>query len=173
MQVDQGGIFSRAVARLVQALAIQAKGRAALTTAFLYACKPAGCGVKISLKHATNLCDVRRRMVGHHCLQSFKATGVRCNVGSLRPALGQHDVQQTVKEHHIGAGLDGQMQVSHVSCIGTAWVNHDHLERRVSAFGVFDTTKQNRMCPGRIAACNEQALRVGNVLVASGRSVGP
>ena len=172
MQVDQGGIFGRAVARLVQALAIKAEGRAALSTALLYTGKPASCGVKISLEHAANLSHVLRRMVGHQSLQSFKATGVSSNVGGLRPALGQHDVQQTMKEHHISAGLNGQMQVSHVGCIGAARVNHDHFERRVGAFGVFDTAKQNWVCPGRIAARNEQALRVSNVLVASGWCVG-
>ena len=172
VQVDQGGIFGRTVARLVQALAIKAEGRAALSTALFYTGKPASCGVKISLKNTTNLCHVLRSMVGHQRLQSFKATGVGSNVGGLRPALGKHDVQQTMKEHHIGAGLNGQMQVSHVGCIGAAWVNHDHLERRVGAFGVFDTAKQNRVCPGRIAARDEKALRMSNVLVASGWSVG-
>ena len=88
------------------------------------------------------------------------------NVGVVCPAFPQHDVQHAVEQHHVGARLQRQVQVGNFSGVGAARVAKDDLERGVGGFGVFNAPEQNWVGIGGVAAHNEQALRVVNVVVA-------
>ena len=55
----------------------------------------------------------------------------------------------------------GQVQVGDVGGVGAARVGHDDLELWLARPGVLDAPEQHRMRPGRVAANDEQALRVG------------
>jgi hypothetical protein len=55
-------------------------------------------------------------------LQFVKARGVRGDVVGVRPAFPQHEVQHAVEQHHVGAGLHGQVQVGDLGGVGAARV---------------------------------------------------
>ena len=51
------------------------------------------------------------RALGDVRLQRLKPRGVGGDVGVVDPAFPQHGVQQAVEQHHVGAGLQRQVEV--------------------------------------------------------------
>ena len=164
MQVDQCGIFGSAAAGLVQALAVQTERRAGR-------CKQLGRFKQRSLGDAAGLRHQLGRVVAHGGFKVVKAVGVRCDVGCVNPPLPQHDVQHAVEEHHVGAGLQRQVQIGNASGISLARVAEDDLERWIRLLRVFDPAKQNRMRVGRVGADDEDALGMVHIVVAGGRRI--
>ena len=121
---------------------------------------------------AANLRYLIGRGVLHHRLQGLKTLGVRGDVARLRPAFTQHQVQQAMKQHHVRARLQRQVQVGQLGRVGASRIGDDDFQIRIGFFRVFDATKQNRVRPGRVAANNEDAGGLRNVVVTSGRRVG-
>ena len=113
------------------------------------------------------------RVVAHGGLQRVKAIGVRSDVGGVRPAFPQHDVQQAVEQHDVGAGLDGQVQICDSRSVGLAGVAENDFESGVGLLCVFNAPEQNRVGIGRVAADDEDARGVVHVVIAIGRCVGP
>ena len=99
MQINQGGIFCRAAAGLIQALAVKAE-------------RGAGGGKHFCRQHqviffnSTSFGHQFGRVVAHCGFKGFKAGGVIADVGVVQPAFPQHDVQHAVKQRDIGAGLN-------------------------------------------------------------------
>ena len=165
MQVDQGRVLGRAAAGLVQALAIQAE-------------RGGGLGKqtrRLQQRVLADAADLRHRVgraVPHRGLQFFKTLGVRRHIGGVQPALPQHQVQHAVEQHHIGAGLNGQMQVGTIGRVGAARVDHDDFQSRVSPSGILDAAEQHRVRIGRVGADDEQRGRMVDVVVAGRWRIG-
>ena len=121
---------------------------------------------------AANLCHPLGRGLLHHRLQGLKTLGVRGNIGWLRPAFTQHQVQQAMEQHHVRARLQRQVQIRQFGRVGAARIGDDDFQIRVGFFRVFNAAKQNGVRPGRVAADNENASGLRNVVVTSGRRVG-
>ena len=98
---------------------------------------------------------------------------MRGNVGGVRPALPQHDVQHAVEQTHVGTGLNWQVQIGNFSCVGAARIAVNNFQLRVGGFSVFNTPEQNRVRIRGVAANNENTLRVSNIVIAIGRCVSP
>ncbi len=64
---------------------------------------------QVFLRDAAHLRDLVRRALAHRGLQRVEAVGVRRDVLRVDPAFPQHQVQHAVEQHHVGAGLDGQV----------------------------------------------------------------
>ena len=58
-------------------------------------------------------------------LQVLKALRVLGNELRFDPPLPEHDVQHAIKEHHIRARLNGQMQIRTAGGVCHPWVNDD------------------------------------------------
>ena len=174
VQVDQRGVLGRAAGALVQALAVQAQRGPARPTLrhALHACEPARCGGNVLRRQAADGGSALGRAVLHHGLQIGKAAGVARDVALVHPALAQHHVQHGVEQHHVAARQQGQEQIGHGRSVGAARIGHDDLHGRVGGARVLDAAKHDGVRPGRVAAGDEQALRVAQVVVAGGRRVG-
>jgi len=174
VQVDQCGVFGGATAGLVQALAIQAQGGAAggAIGTVAHAGEPTRGGVQVGHGQAADLGHGVGGVVAHQCAQRFKAFGVGADIGLVDPAFGQHDVQQPMKEHDVAARLQWQVEVGQAGGVGAARVGDDDLHVGACGLGFFDAAKQHRVCPGGVAADDEQAVGVAHVVVAGGWCVG-
>ena len=166
MQIDQRGIFGRAAAGLVQPLAIQAQGRGGRG-------KQPGRFKQVFFFQAAGLRDQLGRVLAHRGFERVKAAGVGRHVSGVNPAFPQHDVQQAVEQRHVGAGLQRQVQIGDFGGVGAARVADNDLQRRVRGLRVFNAPKQNRVRKRRVAAGDEQALGVFQVVVAGRRRIGP
>jgi hypothetical protein len=124
-------------------------------------------GDAAGLRHAFRACSRARGR-----LQGVEAAGVGRDESGVGPAFPQHDVQQAVEQHHVGAGQQGQVQVGHAGGVGAARVGDDDLQRRVGLLRVLDAAKQHRVRKGGVAAGDEQAVGVVDVVVAGRRRVG-
>ena len=87
------------------------------------------------------------------------------------PAFPQHDVQHAVEQHHVGAGLNRQKQIRQLDRVSTARVCHDDLHRGVGFFGIFNAAKQNRVGKRGVAADDEDAARMVDVVITGRRRV--
>ena len=172
VQVDQRGVLGRAAAGLVEALAIQAERGLARRAAAIQAGKQA-CGLEQSIfADATGLRHHIGGAVAHSRLQFLKAAGVRGKPGRIYPALPQHQMQHAVEQHHVGAGLDGQMQVGHVGGVGAPGIDHHNLQCRIVFLGVFDAAKQHRVRVGRVGPDDEKRFAKIHIVIAGRGRVG-
>ena len=159
--MNQGCVFGRPTAGLVQALAIQ-------TERGLGRSKPLGCLLQLDRGNATHFLHPFRS-AGHDFLdQGCKTFGVLLNVVLICPRVLQHDAQHAVKQHHVGAGLQRQVQIGGAGRIGFARVGHNDFEVWIFGPSIFNAPEQNGMRVGCVAARNEQAVSFCNVLVAGG-----
>ncbi len=174
VQVDERRVFCGAAAALVQALAIQAeRGFSVGEPLTVQASEPFCGGEQVLLVQATDLRHVLGCAAAHQRLEIVEAAGVGGDVVGVGPAFPQHDVQQAVEQHHVGARLQRQIQVGQFGGVGAARVGHDQLHAGVLLARFFDAAKQHRVGKGRVAADDEQALRVVHVVVAGRWRVGP
>lgn len=143
MQVSERCILGGAVAALVQALAVQAQRRLALlcSAGITAKCKPARGLMEIGFGNPAGARDLLGCGIAHQLFQVRKARGVLGDVVMVYPAFPEHDVQHAVKKQHVGARLQGQVQVGHFRRLGAAWVGHDDLELRVGSLGIFNAAK--------------------------------
>ena len=63
--------------------------------------------MQVVFADAAQLGGHRRTVVAHQVLQVIKAVGMSVDEGAVDPAFLQHDVQNTVEQGHVGAGLYG------------------------------------------------------------------
>ena len=99
MQVDEGRIFRRSAAELVQPLAIQAQGVGA-------GGKKARGFAQVGLADAANLRHMVGRVVVNRGFERIKPHGMITDVGWVDSPFPQHDVQHPVKECNIRSGLN-------------------------------------------------------------------
>ena len=172
MKVDQRGVFSRAAARLVQTLAIQAeRGQAGAGLLRATERDELGGSEQIFFFDAANLRHMLGRIVAHQSFERFKALRVSGDVSGIQPAFPEHDVQQAVEQGDIGAGQQRQIQIGNLSGISFARVSKNDFEVRIALFGFFNASKQDRMRIGGVAANDEDAACMVHIVVASGRRV--
>ena len=185
VQVDQRAVLVGAAAALVEALAVQAERGCASAGAFACALAGgvAGCVAGYAREPARRLHDVvglqaadlgrvRRRELAHPIAQRGEARGVRVDVGAVCEVFPQHDVQQRVVQHDVGARQQRQVQVGLLGGLGAARVGDDDSQRRVDAARVFDAAEQHRVRPGHVRSGDEEGLRQADVVVAGGHGVG-
>jgi hypothetical protein len=173
VQVDEGGVLGRAAAALVQTLAVQAERGGAWPSGWIRGPRQtSGRRWQVFRVDAADLGHPLGCAVAHQAFECLEAAGVRVDVAGVGPAFPQHDVQHAVEQHHVGAGVDAQVQVGDLGGVGAARVDHDDLQRWVGAFGILDAPEQDGVRPGGVAAGDEQALRVVQVVVAGGGRVG-
>ena len=113
------------------------------------------------------------RVVTHSGFKRVKAIGVGCDVGRVRPAFPQHDVQHAVEQHHVGARLDRQVQVGNARSVGLAWVAEDDFERWIFLFHILNSAKQNRVRVRGVGANNENARCRLDIVIAGGWRISP
>ena len=82
-------------------------------------------------------------------------------------------MQQAVEQRHVRAGLQRQIDISDFGGVGAARVADDDFQRRIGRLRVFNAPEQNGVRKRRVAAGDEQALGVFQVVVAGGRRIGP
>jgi hypothetical protein len=164
MQVDQRRVLIGAPTALVQPLAIQRQGGGV-------AAEPAGRRDQVVHGDVAQACHHLRRMVAHHGTQRLKALGVALNIAQVDQPFGQHHMQHPVKQRHIGARLNRQEQVGHLSRLGAARVRHDQLHAWFGTTGILDASKQNWVRVRRVRSDDEQRLRQGQVFVTGRRRV--
>ena len=174
VQADQRGVLGRAVAALVQALAVQAERGA---TGGAVACIPAQRKPLRGLEQivpgqAAELAHALGRGLPHQGLQVGKAAGVACDVGQVQPAFQLHDVQHAVEQQGVAAGAQRQEEVGHAGRVGAARVGHDDLHLRPRGTRLLDAPREHGMRPGRVAARDEKAVRMVHILVAGRWRVG-
>ena len=99
------------------------------------------------------------RCAGHDFfLKSLKPFCVFFNVSVVNPAIHQHDTQHAVKEHDICAGLQGKVQVGTAGSVCFAWICNNDFQSWILGLCIFNSSEQNGVCVGSIAACYEQAI---------------
>ena len=165
MQVDQRAVLGATGRGLVEAHAPQReKGRRLADQ----------CGGAAQVGHidAAQTRHFARRVVGRQAAQGLEAFGVSVDIGRVVVAVGQQQVQQAVEQRHIGAWGDGQVQVGQLAGVGAPWVDDDDRHLGPRRLGRFQATEQDRMRVGHVAAGDQQAVGLLDILVAAGRGVG-
>ena len=94
------------------------------------------------------------------------------DVIALCPTFPKHDVQHAIEEAHIRAGLDGQVQIAHLRCVGLAGVHTNDFEFGIDSACCFNASKKNGVSKGGIRAGNEEASGMVNVFIAGRWCVG-
>jgi hypothetical protein len=77
-----------------------------------------------------------------------------------------------VAQRNVAARQDLQVQVGHRRGLGLARIDHDPLLRRPRRPRILQATAKDRMRPGEVAACDEDEVGIGEIVVARGWRVG-
>ncbi|MNS96948.1 hypothetical protein D3C72_1312660 [compost metagenome] len=136
MQMDQRGVLVGALGGLVQAHRVERQRRAA-------ASEPARGLDDVGGRHAADFLRHGRGVRIHRIHQHVKAVGVAVDVRLVDPPFARHDVQHGMKERHVRARRDGQVQVGERGGIRAAGVHHDHLHAGPARAGRFQAAKQH------------------------------
>ena len=94
------------------------------------------------------------------------------DVIALYPPLPKHDVQHAVEEAHIRAGLDGQVQIAHLRCVGLAGIHTNDFELWIDSACCFNASEKNGVSEGGVRACDEETSGMVNVFIAGRWCVG-
>ena len=165
VQVDQGAVLGAAAARLVEAHAPQ--GQKARRAA-----DQARAGLQVGHRDATQFADHLRGVVAHQGLEGIEAFGVLVDKAPVDPAFPHEDMQQAVEQGHVGAGLQGQVQVGQFAGVGAPRIDDDDAHFRALGLGFFQAAKQHRMGIGHVRTGDQQAVGLLDVLVVARRRIG-
>ena len=76
-------------------------------------------------------------------------------------------IKQTDKQPGVAAGGERQMQVSNITCGGSARIDYHHLHLRVVALRLHQPLIEHRMRPGRVRASQHHQIAVFHILIAA------
>ncbi len=123
-------------------------------------------------RDTAQLGDAGRRVVVYQGGKRSEALGVRRDEGAVDPAFAQQQVQQAMKQGHVGARANAQVQVGQLGGVGAAWIDDDDAHLRPRGLRCLQATEQHRVGIGHVAAGDQQHVGLLDVLVRAGWGVG-
>jgi len=97
--------------------------------------------------------------------------GVRLDVVFVHGAVAGQMRQHAIEQGHVGARVDGQVQIRQIAGIGAARVDDHYFHFRALLFRDFDALVQHRVAPGQVGAGENQQVGQLQVGVAAGHCV--
>ena len=165
VQVDQRAVLRRTGAGLIQPHAPQREEGGRLADQL-------GAALQAVQADAADVGGGRRAVVAHQLLQRLEAFGMGVDIAAVDPAFPQQDMQDAVKQRHVGAGQDRQVQVGQLAGVGAPRIDDDDLHLGAASLGFFQAAEQHRVGVGHVGAGDQQAVASLDVFVTAGRGVG-
>src|SRR5690606_1989874 len=118
VQVDEGGILGCAATGLVKPHGIERQCGASPA-------KPSRALDDVDGGYATDfLCGLGRELM-YATLEFGKTLRMLCDVIAIYEIFPDHHIEHGVKQGHVAAGCDGQMQVGDIASVGTSRIDDD------------------------------------------------
>ena len=158
MQSNQRCVFVGSGGGLVQPLAIQGECPVALG-------EPGGGSHNVAFRNSAHTGCQLGRVINQafgHCVEAFC---VFVDVGHVKPTVLYHHVQHGIEQHHIGAGLNFQMQISHERGVGCAGVDHNQFVTGLGSARSFKPAVSHWVRIRHVGTGDKHAIGQGQIVV--------